>query len=1233
LLKIILLFLLYILVYIPSYAAEPIAALTFSKVNQSMFNYSKNKGLSQTTVLAIEQDQLGFIWFGTQSGLNRYDGSEFTQFKAVPLKTDHLAGNFITALCDDGGHKMWIGTRSGLSVYDYQAGTFTSLLSAHINGIPSDNVTSLYCDENKIWVGTEVSGFYRIDYVDLKIAEYAHSKGLRILDMYAKGEVLFLATDKGVFTQQQDKIPLTKITGYSAKSVEFIDDSLYVGRQDGLFDGYHLSDQEYKLAFSLKLSTAINNTINKVVRKDNNLWVASNNGVYLINKNGVIIEKHSHNALLDKRSSDNVVLTLLVDDKGNLWLGTDSVGVDFLSDTVKILGHINADTYPEAPLVDDDIRGFAFDAEKRLWLATAHGVYLFDGQGFFRADSLYPELSILNNSFVTKILFNNKDIWFTTMGYGALKYNTESHQLDHYTPNNNNSPSLRYNAIVAFKGDILLSVRDYGLLKYEGVSNSLVPYFTGYSNASDHITGMLVKDDELWLGSIGKGVYRFRQNKLEQLTIDEGLISSVSFTLALDGKDRVWVASDAGISIVNKDFTVERVLNQEHGLMGSAVWAMIFDGQDSMWIGGSDGLVQINIDDFKIRNFTKNDGIQDFEYNFGAAWLSPQGQVFMGGANGFNQFLPEKIPSPLEIPSLYLTEVTVLGTNWQQQKHTQVYLDKEVKSLQSEYLKDITLDYQQDILSFKFASLAYSHQKLDYFYRVVGLSEQWLPMDKSSRQVNLIKLPPGEYQLEAYTKNHYGEQSPVYKLNINLKAPWWRSNLSIFIYVVTLLSIFLVIFYLRQKRYQKMVRANLAMSHLQQRLHHSLWASGDELWDLDVLTNEVHRHRVTPRINYGQELKFLNGTKACNFVHPDDRIAYTKLFEECVHQQTEKFEMSVRIKDLSGHWCWVLDKGKVISRDVNGKAIRIAGAFKDIDELKQNELSLEELNEKLELKVEERTQELFVKNVKIEQAMSQLKETQNSLIESEKMAALGSLVAGIAHEINTPLGISITAISHNQDSLFAIKKLLKDKELRQTDLEKALHTQGVGYKMVLESLERANILISNFKQVAVDQSSESKRKINLIEYVREVLASLVPLFKKNAVRKKDIKVNISGDDNINFETYPGALYQIFSNLIENSIKHGFEDKERGYIDIKIALSDRTVKITYQDDGVGMSDEMLKQVFDPFVTSKRNEGGSGLGMHIVFNLVSQLFKGRINCVRNLEGGIKVCISFPSNLKTD
>ena len=157
-------------------------------------------------------------------------------------------------------------------------------------------------------------------------------------------------------------------------------------------------------------------------------------------------------------------------------------------------------------------------------------------------------------------------------------------------------------------------------------------------------------------------------------------------------------------------------------------------------------------------------------------------------------------------------------------------------------------------------------------------------------------------------------------------------------------------------------------------------------------------------------------------MHPKDCVALEEKLRECVDGKSEVYELSIRVKDHQGEWLWVLDRGKVVDRDDNGRATRIAGALKDIADLKAHQQALQSLNEQLEIKVAMRTDELYKKNQKLERAMFELKQTQEELIESEKMASLGAVVAGVAHEINTPLGIAITAVSHNEDSLGNVVK-------------------------------------------------------------------------------------------------------------------------------------------------------------------------------------------------------------------
>lgn len=257
--------------------------------------------------------------------------------------------------------------------------------------------------------------------------------------------------------------------------------------------------------------------------------------------------------------------------------------------------------------------------------------------------------------------------------------------------------------------------------------------------------------------------------------------------------------------------------------------------------------------------------------------------------------------------------------------------------------------------------------------------------------------------------------------------------------------------------------------------------------------------------------------------------------------------------------------------------------------------------------------------------VDELHRVQQSLIEAEKMAALGGLVAGVSHEINTPLGIALTAITHNQDLLIEIEKHLNNKTLKQSILKESISSQQQGYRIILKNLDRANNLIGHFKQVAVDQASENLREIYIYEYIQEIIDSMY-----SSLKQKNIDIHLHGKENIKVNTYPGPIYQIISNFINNSILHGFELQEEGNITISVNVFPNRVNISYIDDGIGMNEEMLKKIYEPFVTSKRNQGGSGLGMNIVYNLVTQVLEGEINCQSTLGEGVEITISFPIEL---
>lgn len=285
---------------------------------------------------------------------------------------------------------------------------------------------------------------------------------------------------------------------------------------------------------------------------------------------------------------------------------------------------------------------------------------------------------------------------------------------------------------------------------------------------------------------------------------------------------------------------------------------------------------------------------------------------------------------------------------------------------------------------------------------------------------------------------------------------------------------------------------------------------------------------------------------------------------------------------------------------------------------------LEKLTEDLEVIIEDRTTSLQVTNKELQKTITSLKDTQDQLIHSEKMASLGGLVAGISHEINTPIGISITSASHIDCELININKKLIDNSMKKSDLETFFKTCNTGITILNRNLKTASELIRSFKQVAVDQSSNEYRTFNLREYVDEVILSLHPKLKLTT-----IKVTNSISEKIIIHTSPGSISQILTNLIINSIIHAFPSGNKTpdkTIKISAKKTDSKISIDYSDNGDGMNKEQLNKLFDPFFTTKRGQGGSGLGMSIVYNLTTSL-EGSIEAESAPGKGLHLTVNIP------
>ena len=333
-------------------------------------------------------------------------------------------------------------------------------------------------------------------------------------------------------------------------------------------------------------------------------------------------------------------------------------------------------------------------------------------------------------------------------------------------------------------------------------------------------------------------------------------------------------------------------------------------------------------------------------------------------------------------------------------------------------------------------------------------------------------------------------------------------------------------------------------------------------------------------------------------------------------------------------------RAKVLAQDELGT---LAHVFNDMlaqvqrhDAARESvDLQLRQFNETLESRIEARTAQLNERNLALNETLAKLTDTQSQLVQSEKLAALGGLVAGVAHEINTPLGIAVTAASAVEFEAKQTANLFRANTLSRSAMTAFVEMAEQGTNLIMKNLHRAVELVRSFKQVAVDQSSEQRREIDLKDYFQQVLISLHP-----ALKRTQHEISLICPEKLTLDTYPGALYQILVNFVMNSLVHGFDGIDVGKIEIScraLTAPDNTGEITrqieicYRDNGCGMSAEVKRQVFDPFFTTRRGQGGSGLGMHITWNLATRLLQGSLRCESTPGAGVLFILVLPEVLK--
>lgn len=475
-------------------------------------------------------------------------------------------------------------------------------------------------------------------------------------------------------------------------------------------------------------------------------------------------------------------------------------------------------------------------------------------------------------------------------------------------------------------------------------------------------------------------------------------------------------------------------------------------------------------------------------------------------------------------------------------------------------------------------------------------------------------------KLYAYRKLTDFPITTVYARDLaSVLAPWERRTferllLAAFtVALVAALTYFLLFYIRRLQRTQYSLRESEAKFFglfRQSPVPHTLVSLSDGRF---VEVNDAWLHQ------FGWALDEVIGRTALElgvWTHPAQRNELIKIL--VAEGAVNRFEVSHKHHD--GHAITCLMSGRAFQ---SGMEKLILFTLVDVTRQREVEREIRDINQQLELRVQARTEKLEIANHDLSVALASVRAMQTELVRSEKLAALGSLVAGVAHELNTPIGNCVTVGSTLQQQVEDLSVAFEKGELRRSTLQMFSENAKRGTEILMRALTRASELIGSFKRVAVDQSSDQRRRFDLQTTLREVCLTLEPMYKNTPYQ-----LTLALPDNIEMDGYPGALGQLITNFVSNALQHGFEGRGHGQMQLRaVATGVDHIALHFTDDGIGMSADTRNRVFDPFFTTKLGQGGSGLGMNIVYNIVREVLGGSIEITSSPGNGTVITVIIP------
>ncbi|MBD8532300.1 MULTISPECIES: two-component regulator propeller domain-containing protein [unclassified Massilia] len=1276
-----------------------------SQRNLRFERVSVEHGLSQESVLNILQDRQGFMWFGTQAGLNRYDGYKMTVYRTDPQDPGSLPDAFINASFEDAEGRLWFGTKGGLARFDPGSGKFVryALADAGTPASANRSVNAIAADrKGLLWLGTS-DGLKRFDPVSGAFATIRHPGDDGALGgdavgalAFDSGGALWVGTARGVARLAPGAAQLEHFAPPDADPRRVRINALSVGpngagAKDTLWVGTDAGLEAWDLAKgtpqrrALAGQEGVGETRVAALYHDagGTLWVGTDlDGVKRRDPASGCFVSYRNRPLDPHSLSDNQVSAIRIDRSGTLWVGTRVRGLsrtDLASG-----GFSNFSFRPDGGyrIGFEKARDVAVRADGKVWIGTTGGgLVLLDPESGAttqlrhqpgRADTI-PSDVVHSLSIVGERLYVGSA--------GALAWSDVRGGPFHPVA----LPGLGTTVVQDVqrtRDGTLWAVTRAGLYQLDDdlrVRQSWRHDPRNPAGIGDNTLFQMVEDAQgmLWIGT-DNGLDRFdrRSGVFTHYRHDPHNPGSLRhnrvYAVTVSRRGQLWVGTAGGLHLLDRDsagraaFRLVRLRDAPEPL---PIGAVLEDGQGRLWASMTDGIGRYDPASGQYKHYTAKDGLNEGTFYVGSSARGPDGQLHFGGVNGLVSFMPAAIRDNPYPPAVRITDFLVF--NKPQRLATAV-----------DRTREITLTQRESVFSFEFAGLHYAAPGSNrYAYQLEGFDKGWVDTDAARRFATYTNLDPGTYVFRVRASNKDGVWSDVpAAVTVTITPPWWKS------WWFRLLALALGAALLAAG-YRMRIRALTQQKNMLERevsartAELMLQKDAAELRKREAEEQEVAadsaRRNIALLSDIGRRLTANLDTEAIMatlyehvqvlmeapvfavaVARPDGALfdfAYAVVDgRRCPSAQGDRRIGEVEQRQLAA---WCIEHGREVfinelaqdaarylpgvdPQEVAAYALPCARDAGSAHPLPQSflyvpvavgqrvlgALGVQSFAPRAYQRVHLDMLRTLAAYVAVAldnaQAYRQLKDVQGQLAAQEKLASLGSLVAGVAHELNTPIGNSLLMASTLHEKTLHIMQALDSAALRRAELEGYMEAAGEASQLIVRSLHQAADLVNSFRQVSVDQASAQRRRFDLAQACQEILATLM-----NKVRLAGHTLTLAVPGGIIMDSYPGPLGQVLINFVNNALLHAFDGPGGSMRLSAEPIDQHWVRIVFADDGRGIAREHLPRVFDPFFTTRMGQGGTGLGLNIAHTIATSLMKGAIRVEGAPGGGTVFILELP------